>query len=145
MVKFSGLTILEFINHDKVTFFSERTFPDFSHSPRQVKHVRFPSIQLQRETQKIFSIASVTQRIVQTRSSIFYYMIDKSIYTRNLSACNSGQYICVTGLHNFFFVLQDLIDRILIFREQLFGGTSFLLASNTIRHKFFPMKISSLH
>ena len=34
------------------------------------------------------------------------------IYTRNLPVCNSGQYIYVTGLHNFFSVFQDLIDRI---------------------------------
>ena len=33
-------------------------------------------------------------------------------YTRNLSVCNSGQHTYVTGLVNFFFVLQDLIDRI---------------------------------
>ena len=33
-------------------------------------------------------------------------------YIRNLSVCNSGQHTYVTGLVNFFFVLQDLIDRI---------------------------------
>ena len=33
-------------------------------------------------------------------------------YTRNLSVCNSSQHTYVTGLVNFFFVLQDLIDRI---------------------------------
>ena len=35
-----------------------------------------------------------------------------SIHTRDLPVCNSGQYIYVIGLRNFFFVLQDLIDRI---------------------------------
>ena len=35
-----------------------------------------------------------------------------NIYTWNLPVCNSGQYIYVTGLHNIFFVPQDLIDRI---------------------------------
>ena len=35
-----------------------------------------------------------------------------NIYTRNLPVCNSGQYIYVMGLRDFFFVLQDLIDRI---------------------------------
>ena len=64
-------------------------------------------------------------------------MIDMSIYTRNLPVGNSGHYIQITGLRNFFFVLQDLIDRILIFREQLFGGTCFLLTSNPLRYKFF--------
>ena len=59
---------------------------------------------------------------------MFYYQHDKDNYmdqvlnfslfdrheyiTLNLPICNSGQYIYVTGLHNFFFVLQDLIDRI---------------------------------
>ena len=38
-----------------------------------------------------------------------------------------------------------LAESILISREELFRGTWFLLASNTLRHKFFPMKISSLH
>ena len=42
----------------------------------------------------------------------FYYLIDLNIYTQNLPVCKSGQYIYVTGLRNFFFVLQDLIDRI---------------------------------
>ena len=35
-----------------------------------------------------------------------------NIYTQNFSVCNSGQYICVTGLCNVFFAFQDLIDRI---------------------------------
>ena len=39
-------------------------------------------------------------------------LIDMNIYTRNLPACKSGQYIYVTGLFNFFFVLHDLIGRI---------------------------------
>ena len=116
--------------------FSARTSPNFSHFPCQVKHVRFPQIlrqrerqrdrerqrqrlretetdrERQRETQNIFSIASVTQRIIRTRSSIFYYMTDMSIYTRNLPVCNSVHYIYVTGLRNFFFVLQDLTERV---------------------------------
>ena len=138
------MTIFEFINHNKVTFPSARS-PNFSHFPRQVKYVRFPSIPLQRGARKIFSNFSVTERIVRTRSSIFYYLIDMNIQTRNISVCNSGQYIYITGLGNFFFVLQDLIDRIiLIFREQLFTGTCFLLASNTLS-QVFPTKIGSLN
>ena len=35
-----------------------------------------------------------------------------NICAQNLLVCNSGQHTCVTGLFNFFFVLQDLIDRI---------------------------------
>ena len=64
----SGLITFEFINHDKVTFFLARTFPDFPHFPRQVKHVRLLPFDFalerererERETQKVFSIISVT-------------------------------------------------------------------------------------
>ena len=38
-----------------------------------------------------------------------------------------------------------LTELILIFREQIFKETCFLLASNALRHKFFPVKISGLH
>ena len=40
----SGLTIFEFINHDKVTFLSARISPNSPHFPRQVKYLRFPLI-----------------------------------------------------------------------------------------------------
>ena len=60
-----------------------------------------------------------------------------NIYTRNLPVCNSGQYIYVTGLCNFFFVLQDLIEGINYFQRIAFRETCFLLASNTLRQKFF--------
>ena len=61
--------------------------------------------------------------------------------TLNLPVCNPGQYTYVTDLCNFCFVLFKiwLTESILISREQLFRGTCFLLASNTLRHKFFPM------
>ena len=112
MVKFSDLTIVEFINHDKVSFFSARASPNFFHFPRQVKHVLFHSISCQGEIQKIFFIVSVTQRNIRTRPSIFYYLIDMNIHTWNVLICNSGQYIFITSLGNFFSVLQDLISRI---------------------------------
>ena len=60
--------------------------------------------------------------------NIFYYQFDVENYTDQIlnfllfdrheyihtepSVCNSGQYTYVTGLWNFFFVLQHLIDRI---------------------------------
>ena len=54
--------------------------------------------------------------------------------------CNSGQRTNVPGLFHFFFVLEDLIDRIdSYFQRIAFRGTWFLLASNTIHCKFFPM------
>ena len=127
--------IFEFINHHQVTFSSARTSPNFSHFPHQVKHVCFPLILHQRETRKIFSIISMTQRIIWTRSLIFYYLLDMNIYTQNLLVCNSSHYIYVTGLCNFFFVFKILLtESVLIFREQLFRRTCFLLASNTLHH-----------
>ena len=86
---FSGWTIFVFINHDKVCFFSARTSPNFSHSPYQVKRA-----------------------LPEKRYLSLYYLVDMNIYTWNLPVCNSDQYIYVTGLYNFFLVLQDLIDRI---------------------------------
>ena len=112
MVKFFRFDIYELINHYKVTFFSARTSQNCCHFHRHVNHVRFSSTLRKRATRKIFSGLSVTYRIIRTRSSIFCYLIYMNIYTRNLPVCNSGQYIHFTGLRNFFFVLQDLIDRI---------------------------------
>ena len=109
---FSGLTIFEFINHHKLTFFSARTCPNFSHFSHHVRCALPFDFALEKEARKTYFIISKTQRIIQTRFSIFYYLIDMNIYTRNLPVCNSGQYTCVTDLCNFFFVLQDLIDRI---------------------------------
>ena len=47
---------------------------------------------------------------------------------------------------NFFFVLQDLIDRINSYFQRIAFQINLLLilASNTLCHKFFLMKISSL-
>ena len=44
-----------------------------------------------------------------------------NIHTRNLPASNSGQYVCIMGLCNFSFVLQDLIDRINSFSVNSFS------------------------
>ena len=38
--------------------------------------------------------------------------MDMNICAQNLPVCNSGRHTYITGLFNFFFVLQDLIDRI---------------------------------
>ena len=42
----------------------------------------------------------------------FGYSIDMNIYTQNLLVCYFGRHTYVMGLFNFFFVLQDVIDRI---------------------------------
>ena len=66
-------------------------------------------------------------------------MVDMNTYTRNLPVCNSGHYIYVMGLCNFFFVLQDLIDRTNSYFQRIaFQRNLILLAFNTLRYKFFP-------
>ena len=54
---------------------------------------------------------------------------------------DSGQYIYVLSVCNFFFVPQDLIDRI----NSYFRRKLLLIGSNTLCHTFFLMKIISLH
>ena len=61
---------------------------------------------------KNFCNISMMQKIMRTRSSIFYHLIEMNTYIQNFLVFNSGHYIYGTGLCNFFFVLLDLIDRI---------------------------------
>ena len=65
--------------------------------------------------------------------------MDMNLYTQNLLVCNSGQHTYVTGLFNFSFVLQDLIDRINSYVQRN------LLLIGFLHHKFFLMWINSLH
>ena len=60
-------------------------------------------------------------------------------------ACSSGQYIYVTGLFNFFFVPQDLIDRVDSYFQRIAFQRNFLLAPSIQGHMFFSMKTISLH
>ena len=54
-------------------------------------------------------------------------------------------YLCY-GLMYIFFGLQDLIDRINSYFQRIAFQSNFLLiASNTLRDKLFPVKLSSLH
>ena len=73
--------------------------------------------------------------------------MNMNIHTQNLPVCNSGQYIYITGLCNFFFALQDLIDRINSYFQRIAFQelASYWLLSNKLCHKFFPMKVGSLH
>ena len=51
-----------------------------------------------------------------------------NIYTWNLPAYISGQHTYATGSFNFFFVLQDLIDRIdSYFQKMAFQGNLLLM------------------
>ena len=55
--------------------------------------------------------------------------------------CHFRQYISVTTLFNFFYTSQDLTDMInSYFRRNAFWGSCFLLVSNILHRKLFPMK-----
>ena len=83
--------------------------------------------------------------MIETRSSIFYYLININIQMET-PVCDSGQYICVTGLHNFFFVPQDLIDRTnSYFQRIVFQRNLLLIGFQHSKPHAFPTNISSLH
>ena len=69
------------------------------------------------------------------------------IYTQNLWVCNSGQYIYVTGLCNFF-VLQDVIDRINPYFQGITFQRNLLLRPHVVDLSFiviFYAKTSMLY
>ena len=81
-----------------------------------------------RERPEKYFLLSVRRReLYEPGPRFFYYMIDMSINTRNLTVCNSGQYIQVTCLGNFFFALQDLIDKIDSYFQRIAFRRSLLL------------------
>ena len=45
-------------------------------------------------------------------------VINFLLFGRHLPVYNSGQYICIMGLCNYFFVPQDLIDKINIYFQR---------------------------
>ena len=62
-----------------------------------------------------------------------------NIYAQNLPVCNSGQHTSVTGLFNFFFVLQDLIDRIdSYFQRIAFQRNLLLIGFQNSKSQVFP-------
>ena len=76
--------------------FLSKTISKFFSLPSPRKSCALPfDFALESDPKNIFCYQ---YEIGQTRSSIFYYLIDMNIYTRNLPACNSGQYIHVTGV-----------------------------------------------
>ena len=63
-----------------------------------------------------------------------------NVFTWNLSVCNSGQHTYVMGLFNFFFVLQDLIDRIdSYFQRIAFQGNLLLIGFQCSTSQVFPV------
>ena len=91
------------------------------------------------ETRKISSIISMTYRIIWTRSSTFCFLIDMYVYKQNLLVCNSGQHTYVSGFLTFSLFFKIWLTELILFsRKNLFRGTCFLSAFNTLsflRHK----------
>ena len=133
------MTIAEFINHYKVTFFSARTCLNFSHFLRQVKRALPFNFALERDSKNIFCYQHDIENYADQVLNFLLTVRHEYIYTLNLPVCNSGQYSYVTDLCNFFFVLQDLIDRIDYYFQRIAFQRNFLLASNTLHQKVFPM------
>ena len=79
----SGLTKFEYINHDKVTFLSSRTSPNFSHFPRQVKRALPLNLAPERNPKNIFYY----QRDVKnyTDQVLPFSLFDKQEYTHTES------------------------------------------------------------
>ena len=67
---------------------------------------------LERDPKNIFyyqhEVVSYTDQVL----NFFMTWIDMNKYTLNLPVWNSGLHTYVTDLYNFFFVLQELIDRL---------------------------------
>ena len=69
--------------------------------------------------EKYFLLSGWRRELYGPGPQLFYYLIDMNIYTPNLPVCNFGLYTYVTGLYNFFFVVQDLFDRIDSYFERI--------------------------
>ena len=65
---------------------------------------------LERDLKDIFHCQQDVENYTDQVLNFLFY--NRHEYTRNFQVCNSGKYIYVKGLGNFFFALQDLIDRI---------------------------------
>ena len=93
---------------------------------------------LERDSKNIFfyqrDVENCTDQVFN-----FCYSIAMNRYTRNLPVCNSGQYTYVTRLFNFFFVLQDLIDRIDSYFQRIDFQTNSLVIgfSHSMSQAFF--------
>ena len=80
-------SIFEFPHHAKATFFSANI--KFFPLPSPSETCALPFNFVLEGPEKIFSMISVTQRSIHTRSSIFYYLINLCIQT--LFRSNSSQ------------------------------------------------------
>ena len=138
--------IFEFINHDKVTFFSARTSPNSSLFPCQVKHVCLPLILFcERDPENIFDYQRDTENYTDQVSNFFLYGGHEYIHTIFRPVILVSVFLLQVYVTFSLFFKSLLTESIHIFREKLFRGTCFLFASNTQHHKFFPIKTSSLH
>ena len=115
---FSGLTIFEFMNQDKVTFFSARTSLTFTHyppSPSGTCALPFDFMLGRRDSQIIFYY-QCDVRIIRTRSLVVYYLINMNT-SRIVVVFISCQYIYVPGFCLFY--LRHFIDRIYTYFQRI--------------------------
>ena len=134
---FLGLTLFEFTNYDKNNFPLQEHLQIFPTSLAKWKMCASLQFRVVRDPENILSV----WRRELYGPGPWFLLLDKHEYTHGIFRSVILVSIFVTGLCNFFFALQDLIaESILVFREELFKWTCFLLYVT----KTFPLKISSL-
>ena len=137
------MTIFELTNEDDYLCVIKNISQIFSTSLAKWKLLPFDFV-LERDPKNILYY----QRNVENYADLFLNILlfHKHEYTHGIFRFVILVSIFMLQVYVTFFVSQIwLTESILFLRENIFRGTSFLLASNTLRCNFFPAKINSLH
>ena len=112
----------------KLPFSQQEHFQIFSTSLANRTYALPFDFSLERDPKTIFHCQCEIKNYTDQVLDFLLYDTHEYIHTQNLPVYNSGQYTCVTGLCNFFFVLQDLIDKInSYFQRRVFQRNLFLI------------------
>ena len=136
VVKFSGFTIFEFTNQKKLPFLRKNNSKMFR-LPSPCETCAFPfDFVLGRDPKNIFYYQREVENYTDQVPDFLWF--DKQEYTNGILRSVILVSIFILRVHETFplFLRIWLTESILIFREKLFKGTYFLLASNTVRHEF---------
>ena len=111
----------------KLTFFQQEHVQSFPPpSPSKTCALAF-DFALDRDPKNIFYYQHDVENYTDWVLNFLLFDRHEYIYTRNLPVCNSGHHTYVTGLINFFFVLQDLTDRIDSYFQRIAFHSNLLL------------------
>ena len=146
MSNFLALTIFsKSTNQGKVTFFSARTSPIFPTSLAKWNMCTSLWFHVRERPEKYFVLSAWCRELCG--SGPRFLLFDKHEYIHGIfwSVILVSVFMLQVYVTFSLFLKIWLTESILVFREWLFIGTCFLFASNTLHHKFFLMKTSSLH